>query len=162
MPALERKVRTASNQDKIFCVYEYTDDNGDRNGIYYFEIDKNQPPINQPETDKQLNEAKSRTAGVPLVKDDIYEKLPLAQLYLDIDGDFISITFVPKEPGQDSSKKGYSGKIENGVFSLCPAQPVTLEGNIINVNTEFTNPPNKMAIKVFELEEGSIHNEGHG
>jgi len=162
MPAQERKVRTASNKEKIYCVYEYYDESKDKNGIYYFEIDKDQPPVHQPETDSLLKEAKEKTAGVALVKDDVYEKLELAQLYLDVDDDFISITFVPKEPGQDSSKKGYSGKIEKGVFTLCPKQPVHLNGNVINVNTEFSNSPNKMAIKVFELEEGSVHIEGHG
>jgi hypothetical protein len=162
MPAQERKVRTASNEDKIYCVYEYTDDNGDRNGIYYFEIDKNQPPLHQPETDKLLMQAHTRTANTPLVKDKDYEKLPLAQLYLDVDGDFLSLTFVPKEPGRESSKKAYSGKIQNGTFTLCPNQPPPVNGDIINVNTEFSNAPNKMAIKVFELEEGSVHIEGHG
>ena len=162
LPTTEHLVRTASNEEKVYCVYAYHDDNKDRDGIYYFEIDKNQPPVQQPQTDLQLVEAYRRTAGVPLVRDDVYEKLELAQLYLDVDGDFLSITFVPKEPGQDSGKKGYSGKIEKGVFTLCPKQPVTLNGNIINVNTEFSNPPNKMAIKVFELEEGTIHIEGHG
>ena len=157
MPSTERLVRTASNEEKIYCVYEYSDDNHDRDGIYYFEIDKNQS-----QTDPKLVEAYERTARIALVTNDVYGKLPLSQLYLDADGDFISITFVPKEPGRKSSKKGYSGKIQNGMFTACPNQPVTCEGDILNVNTEFTNSPNKMAIKVFELEEGSGHIEGHG
>jgi hypothetical protein len=38
----------------------------------------------------------------------------------------------------------------------------TASGDIVKVNTEFSNVLNKLAIKVFELEEGSIHIEGHG
>ena len=157
MPAHERFVRTASNNEKIYTIYEYTDDNEDRNGIYYFEIDKNKHS-----SDEELLEKYKKTSGNPLVDDDVYNNLPLAQLYLDVDEDFISITIVPKEPGRPSGKRAFSGKIVNGSFKMCPKQPTTLSGDIVNVNTEFSNPPNKLAIKVFELEEGSIHIEGHG
>jgi hypothetical protein len=157
MPAQERFVRTASNNEKIYTIYEYTDDNGDRNGIYYFEINKNEK-----HSDQELLEKYKITSGNPLVDDDVYNNLPLAQLYLDVDDDFISVTCVPKEPGRPSGKRAFSGKIVNGSFQICPNQPTVLNGDIVNVNTEFSNPPNKLAIKVFELEEGSIHIEGHG
>ena len=158
MPARERFVRTASNNEKIYTIYEYTDDNKDRNGIYYFEIDKNK----KYSSDKELLEEYKKTSGNSLVDDDVYNNLPLSQLYLDVDDDFISITFVPQEPGRPSGKKAFSGKIVDGSFKMCPEQPFTASGDIVKVNTEFSNPPNKLAIKVFELEEGSIHIEGHG
>ena len=151
MPAQERLIRTASNNEKIFTIYEYTDDNRDRNGIYYFEINKNQKY-----TDPQLVEEYRRTSSTPLVKHDVYEELPLSQLYLDVNDDFLSITFVPKEPGRPSGKKAYSGKIVDGSFKMCPNQPRQADGDIVKVNTDFTNPPNKLAIKIFELEEGNI------